>query len=281
VVDKRMTPQEVVAQIKDGDTVAIGGWGPFSKPMVLVREIVKSKLKDLTIISFAGIDIDMLIGAGKVKKLIFAFVSLEGAPGVPMNYRRARSSGSIETMELSEWMQIAGLKAAAQRIPFIPTRNGIGTDILTTNPQIKMIECPYTKEKLVAMPALKPDVALIHVSAAEKMGYGRILPNPYFDPVMARAADKTFLSAERIISLSELKSDYNHVEILKIWTTGVVEAPMGAHPGDMWPDYEWDVAHLTEYSKAAADPEAFKKYLDKYVYGAPDQEAYLKLVGKR
>ena len=230
--------------------------------------------------SFAGIDIDMLIAAGKVKKLVYAFVSLEGAPGVPYNYRRARSSASIEKMELSEWMMIAGLKAAAMRIPFIPTRNGMGTDILTTNPEIQLIECPYTKEKLVAMPALKPDVALIHVSAAEPMGYARILPNPYFDPVMAKAADKTFLSAERIINLRELKEDYSSVEILKIWTDGICETPMGAHPGDMWPEYEWDNAHLTEYGKVAKDPETFKQYLDKYVYGAADQEAYLKLVGK-
>lgn len=270
----------MVAQIKNGDTVAIGGWGPEAKPMVLIREIVKSKLKDLTIISFGGLDVDMLVAAGKVKKLIFAFVSLEGAPAVPGNYRRARANGTIETMELSEWMQIAGLKAAAQRIPFMPTRSGIGTDVLTVNPEIQIIECPYTKEKLVAMPALKPDVALLHVSAAEPKGYCRILPNPYFDPVMARAADKTFVTAERIISLSELKCDYNSVEILKVWTTGITEAPMGAHPGVMWPEYEWDAAHLGEYSKAATDPEAFKQYLDKYVYGAPDHEAYLKLVGK-
>lgn len=277
--DKRMTPQEMVAQIRDGDTVAIGGWGPFSKPMTLVREIVKSDLKDLTIMSFAGIDVDMLLAAGKVKKLVFAFVSLEGAPGVPYNYRRARAAG-LDVMELSEWMMIAGLKAAAMRIPFIPTRNGIGTDILTMSPEIQLIECPYTKEKLVAMPALKPDVALIHVSAAEPMGYARILPNPYFDPVMAKAANKTFLSAERIINLRELKEDYSSVEILKIWTDGICETPMGAHPGDMWPDYEWDAAHLTAYGKAAKDPESFKQYLDKYVYGAADQEAYLKLVGK-
>lgn len=280
MVDKTMTPQQMVAQIRNGDTVAIGGWGPDAKPMVLIREIVRSKLKDLTIISFAGLDVDMLIAAGKVKKLIFPFISLEGAPAVPGNYRRARAAGSIEVMEISEWMQIAGLKAAADRIPFVPTRSGIGTDVLYTNPEIKMIDCPYTGEKLVAMPALKPDVSLIHVSAAEPKGYCRILPNPYYDPVMARAADKTFVTAERIISLSELKSDYSSVEIMKIWITGITEAPIGAHPGDMWPDYEWDVAHLGEYSKAAADPETFKQYLDKYVYGAPDHEAYLKLVDK-
>lgn len=280
MVDKRMTPQEVVAQIRNGDTIVIGGWGIDRKPMVLLREIAKSKLKDLTIMSFAGIDIDLLIGAGKVKKFIFPFISLEGAPGVPGNYRRARANAAIEVMEISEYMFVCGLRAAAERLPFYPVRSGLGTDVLKVNPGIVTFEAPYTGEKLVAVPALKADVALLHVSAADPSGYAQILGDPLFDAVMARGAEKVFICAEKIVPQSELRRDYDRIAIYKMYTTGVVEAPYGAHPGFCYPHYEWDARHLTEYSQAAADAEAFKNYLAKYVFNAPDQAAYLKLVGK-
>jgi acyl CoA:acetate/3-ketoacid CoA transferase alpha subunit len=280
VLDKRMTPKEVIAQIKDGDTIVIGGWGAQRKPMALIREIARSKLKDLTFMSFGGIDIDLLIGAGKVKKLIFPFMSFEPALGAPANYRRARRDGSIEVMELSEYMFIAGIKAAAERLPFYPTRSGLGSDVLKVNPQIVTIKAPYTGEKLVAMPALKADVALIHVNLAERSGWGHILGDPNFDPLISRSAEKVFLCAEKIVRLSELKADFRGVQIMRPWVTGVVEAPYGAHPGESYPEYKCDAAHLGEYAKAAADPEAFKGYLAKYVKDAPDQAAYLKLIGK-
>ena len=279
MADKTMTPQEVISQIRDGDTIAIGGWGPIRKPMTMIREIAKSKLKDLTIISFAALDVDLLIGAGKVKKFIFPFMSLEGVPGTLGNYRRARTESSLELMELSEYMTIAGLKAAALRLPFFPTRSGLGSDVLTVNPDIVTFEAPYTGEKLVAMPALKPDVALIHVNAATRSGYGQILGDPRFDRVMARAAEKTFLCAERIAPLSELKNDFRTIEITKVWVSGVVETPLGAHPGRSYPEYDVDAGHLSEYSKASADAATFKDYLAKYI-DVPDQYAYLKLVGK-
>jgi len=275
-----MTPKEVVSQIRNGDTIVIGGWGMDRKPMTILREIAKSKLKDLTIMSYAGLDIDLLIGAGKVKKFVFPFVSLEGAPGTPGNYRRARREGSIEIMEVSEYMFLCGLRAAAERLPFMPCRNGLGTDILKANPEIKTIKAPYSGETLVAMPALKADVALLHVNAADPSGYAQIQADRIFDHIISRGPDKVFISAEKIVPLTELKCNYSKMEILKNYVTGVVEAPYGAHPGWCWPHYENDEKHLAEYSKASATQESFNEYLDKYVKGAPDQETYLKLVGK-
>ena len=280
MVDKRMTPQEVIDQIHDGDTIVFGGWGATRKPMMIIREIAKSKLKDLIVMSWAGIDVDLLIGAGKVKKLIFPFASLEPATAAPANFRRARQEATIEVMELSEHMFWNGLRAAAERLPFYPTRSGLGTDLLKVNPGIVTFEAPYTGERLVAMPALEADVALIHVNAADSNGYGQILGEPAFDPLIARAAKKTFLSAERIVPLTELKADLRSIEITKLWVTGVVEAPYGAHPGVCYPEYGLDEAHLGEYSKAAASAEAFRGYLAKYVDNVPDQAAYLRLVGK-
>ena len=280
MVDKRMTPQEVIAQIHDGDTIILGGWGASRKPMTLIREIIRSKLKDLTFISFAGIDIDLLIGAGKIKKLIFPFISFEGAPGIPVNYRRVRRDGAIEIMELSEQLCRFGLRAAAERLPFYPTRCGLGTDVLRVNPAIVTFEAPYTGERLVAMPALKADIALIHVNAADPSGYGQILGDPRFDLLIAQAAEKAFLSAERVVPLAQLKAGFHSIKIGRLWVSGVVEAPYGAHPGACYPDYEWDASHLAEYSQAATDAEAFKAYLAKYIGNAPDHVAYLKLIGK-
>lgn len=282
MIDKRMTPKQAVDElIKDGDSICFGGWGSTRKPMAMIREIIRSKKKNLTFMAFGGLDIDILIGAKKIKKLIFPFMSLEPATNAPLNFRRARKEGTLNVMELSEHLFWQGLKAGAERLPFFPSRSGIGTDVLTVNPQIKVITAPYTREKLVAMPAINPDVVILHVNAADPSGWGQILGDPMFDSIMARAAKKTILSAERVVPLSELKQDYDHIEIGRMWVNAVVEAPYGAHPGNIYPEYRTvDEAHLAEYTKASADAESFKAYLNKYVLKVHDNDAYLKLIGK-
>ena len=127
-LDKRMSAAEIVAQLSDGMTLGIGGWGPRRKPMALVREILRSDLKDLTIVAYGGADVGMLCAAGKVRKLVFAFVSLDAIPLEPW-FRKAREAGQIEVLELDEGMFQWGLKAAAFGLPFLPTRVGLGTDL--------------------------------------------------------------------------------------------------------------------------------------------------------
>ena len=282
-VDKTMTVDEIVGQIKDGDTIAIGGWGPVRKPMAILRAIAKSKLKNLTFLSAGGLEMDMMLGAGKVKKMVFPFMSLEGAPGAMGNYMRMRKEGILDISEVSEHMFFCGFKAASERLPFYPTRSGAFTDLLKINPHIKTIEAPYTGETLVAMPPFKVDVALLHVNAATRSGYGRIAGDEVIDPLITRATinngGKVFMQAERIVTVEELKCNPYNIEIINIYVTGVVETPYGAHPGKIYPEYDWDERHLAEYGKASADAETFKAYLDKYTK-VPNHEAYLKLVGK-
>ena len=158
-IDKRMAVADIVASLESGMTIGIGGWGGRRKPMTLIREILRSDLTDLTIAAYGGCDVGMLASAGKIKKLIFGFVSLDSVP-MDEHFRRARAAGGFEVMEIDEGMFQLGLKAAAQRLPFLPCRAGLGTDVLTYNPEIKLIKDPYTGESLVAMPALKLDVAL-------------------------------------------------------------------------------------------------------------------------
>ena len=141
-MDKRMTAADVVGQLRDGMTLGIGGWGPRRKPMALIREILRSELKDLTIVAYGGADVGMLCAAGKVKKLVFAFVSLDFIPLEPY-FRQARQEATIEVMEIDEGMLLLGLRAAAMRVPFIPTAVGLGTDVLRLNPEIKLVASPY------------------------------------------------------------------------------------------------------------------------------------------
>lgn len=264
-IDKQMTADQVLKQIKSGDTIAIGGWGLIRKPLGLVRAICKSDLKDLTVIGLCGLDLDMLVAAGKVKKAITGFVAFEGGEGRAVAYDDARRKGKIEHMELSEWLLIAGLKAAAERLPFYPTRSGLGTDILTMNPDIKTFKAPYTGEKLVAMPALRADVALIHANEASSEGYATIKGDRLWDHVMIRAADKVFVSAEKVVPRYELQKDMENIKVLTPWVTGVVEMPNGARPGILFPDY-LDPGNRTikAYMDAALSPKALQEYLAKW-----------------
>src|SRR5206468_8987386 len=140
--DKRMTAAAVAAQISDGMTIGIGGWGSRRKPMALVRELLRSPARDLTIVSFGGPDVGLLCAAGKVRELVYGFVSLDSIPYDP-NFARARQDGAISVREVDEGMVVAGLRAAAQRLPFLPIRAGLGSDVLTYYPGIRTVRSPY------------------------------------------------------------------------------------------------------------------------------------------
>lgn len=269
MLDKRMSAADVVAQLQDGMTIGIGGWATRRKPMALVREIARSSLKDLTIVSYGGPDVGLLCATGKVKKLVFAFVSLDHYPLEP-HFRAARQSGAIEVLELDEGMFHWGLRAAAMDLPFLPTRCGIGTDIIRQQGfDFKTVKSPYGDgEELVAMPALKLDVALIHAQRSDAKGNLLVTsPDPFFDELFARAAPKCFASVEQVVSTAELDMEANArfaiVERARI--TGVVEAPFGAHPTSAAPDYQLDLKHLKTYVDSAASPEAWADYRKAFV----------------
>jgi glutaconate CoA-transferase subunit A len=265
-IDKRMSAADIAAQIKDGMTIGIGGWGARRKPMALIREIVKSDVKDLTIASYGGCDVGMLASAGKIKKLIFGFVSLDVIP-LEAHFRRARSAGEFEVMEVDEGMFQLGLKAAAQNLDFLPCLAGLGTDVLTHNPDIKVIQSPYSEDHYVAMPAIKLDVALCHVSEADKLGNSYIGgPDPFFDEWFCRAADKAFLTTEALVETAAFDDDHKimRMPIERSLVRGVAEVPLGAHPTSSGPDYGIDVAHLKAYSAAAK--EGWSDYAAKFIH---------------
>ena len=273
MADKRMTADDVVAELRDGMTIGVGGWGSRRKPMSLIRALLRSDVKDLTVVSYGGPDVGLLCAAGKVRKLVFGFVSLDSIPLEP-HFRAARQSGAIEAMELDEGMLQLGLYAAAQRLPFLPTRAGLGSDVLRVNPQLRLVSDPYGEGQLVAMPALRLDVALVHLNRADARGNAQFLgPDLYFDDLFCLAADRAFVSCERIVA-TEALLDEGSVHTLRInraMVTGVVESPGGAHFTSCAPDYERDEAFQREYAATAKDPEVWAAFRRRYL-DVPEDE---------
>lgn len=270
MLDKRMTVDDIVDQLSDGMTIGIGGWATRRKPMALVRAIARSGLKDLTVMAgYGGPDIGLLAATGKIRKLVFAFASLDHFPLEP-HFRNGRQAGAFEVLELDEGLYHWGLRAAAMKLPFLPTRVGIGTDIINQSGfDFKFVTSPYEDgEELVAMPALVPDVALIHAHRSDERGNLLTLSvDAMFDELLVRAAKKSYVTVEKIVTTAELdmkaNSRFNLVERAMI--IGVAEAPLGAHPTSASPDYHLDLKHLKAYVESAASPEAWAEYKAKYV----------------
>lgn len=271
-----MSIDEVVGELKDGMTIGIGGWGSRRKPMALVRAILRSDLRDLTIVSWGGPDVGLLARAGKVRKVVYAFVSLDSIPLEP-NFQHARQTGTIpEVVELDEGMFLTGLRAAAQRVPFLPTRAGLGSDVLVNQPWLKTVTSPYDDgEELVAMPALNLDAALVHLNRADAHGNAAYLgPDPYFDDLFCMAANRAYLSCEQIVDTAGLTvaTPVQRLLVSRMMVDGVIETPNGAHFTSCVPDYDRDEPFQKAYAEAARDADAWAAFESRFLQG--DEAAY-------
>lgn len=279
-MDKETTARAVVAALRDGMTIGIGGWGPRRKPMALVREILRSDLRDLTVVAYGGPDVGMLCAAGKVARLVFGFVSLDAIPLEPY-FRKARQSGALQVTELDEGLLLLGLRAAAQRLPFLPTRLGLGSDVTRVNPGLRTVRSPYDDgEVLLAMPAIPLDAALVHVDRADRRGNTRTFgADPYFDEAFLRAARQGFVTCETLVDRIEDDPDDDPSADLveRALVTGVVAAPGGAHPTSCPPAYGWDAAHLKRYADGAATDDGWQGYASEFLAGG--ESDYLARVG--
>ncbi len=267
MADKVLTHDDVVAQLESGMTIGIGGWGSRRKPMSLVRAIARAGLTDLTVVSYGGPDVGLLCAVGAVRKVVFAFVSLDSIPLEP-HFRVARQSGSIEVEEYDEGMFYWGLYAAANRLPFLPTRAGLGSSVMDVNPHLRTVSDPYGDEELVAMPALRLDAAIVHLNRADAVGNAQYLgPDIYFDDLYLQAADRRFVSAERIVPTESLldEGSIHTLRVNRSMVDGVVAAPNGAHFTSCAPDYDRDEAFQKRYADTAKDPAAWADFRARYV----------------
>ncbi|GAA2687766.1 CoA transferase subunit A [Actinoplanes palleronii] len=277
-----LTVDDVVGELRDGMTVGVGGWGSRRKPMALVRAVCRAGLRDLTVVSYGGPDVGLLIAAGCVRRVVTGFVSLDSIPLEP-HFRQARQDGTVELTEYDEGMLYWGLLAAANRLPFLPIRAGLGSDLMRINPTLRTVQSPYPDgSNLVAMPAVTLDAALVHLNRADRRGNARYLgPDPYFDDLFCLAARRRFVSCERLVSTADLIESGPPQGLLlnRMMVDGVVETPHGAHFTSCVPDYDRDEAFQREYATAAASPDTWGRFRAAYLYG--DEEHYQKAVAAR
>ncbi len=283
MADKRMTADEAVANLRSGMTIGIGGWGARRKPMSLIRALIRSDVDNLTVVSFGGPDVGQLCATGKVTKVVYAFVSLDDIPLEP-HFRAARQTGAVAAEEYDEGQFLLGLQAAAWRVPFLPTRVGLGTDVAAHNPRLGTVTSPFpgasgTHEELVAVPAFELDAALVHYNLGDERGNAAFTgPDQYFDDLMLEAAPTggRFVSVERIVPTEQLAADAGCVHRLRVnrmMVDGVIEAPNGAHPTSCHPDYGVDDAALAAYVASAKTPEAFEAYRAEWL-NISDEKTY-------
>ena len=277
--DKVLSADDVAGELRSGMTIGIGGWGSRRKPMALVRAILRSGLTDLTVVSYGGPDVGLLMAAGRVRRVVCGFVTLDSIPLEP-HFRLGRQAGAIELTELDEGMLHWGLLAAAHRLPFLPIRAGLGSDVLEVNPELRTVRSPYADpfglgEELVAMPALRLDAALVHMNRADAAGNGQYLgPDPYFDDLFCLAAERAYMSCERIVA--SLDGPPQTLLLNRAMVHGVAETPNGAHFTSCAPDYGRDEAFQARYAAAAGDPGAWEKFRAEYLDG--DEAAYQRAV---
>ncbi len=282
-MDKRTTLAEAVSELRDGATLGLGGWGSRRKPMAFVREILRSPVRDLILVSYGGPDVGLLCAAKKVRRLVYGFVSLDSIPLEP-HFRAARQAGAIEARELDEGMLQWGLYAAGLRLPFLPTRAGLGSDVLTINPDLRTVRSPYADaEELVAMPAIELDVACVHMNRADARGNAQFLgPDPYFDDLFCMAAKRRFVTCEKLVETPDLlKGGSVHTLALhRGLVDGVIETPGGAHFTECPPDYGRDEPFQREYAAAARDPAQWAAFEARYLQ-LESEAAYQERVRER
>jgi len=287
MADKVITEEDFIAELKSGMTIGVGGWGSRRKPMSLILAIIRAGIQDLTIVSYGGPEIGLLSATGQLKKAIYGFVSLDSIPLEP-HFRLARQTGKIEATEFDEGAFYLGLMAAAHRVPFYPTRAGLGSDMLEMNPELKLVESPYPDdsgehEELVAIPAFDIDVSLIHMNRADQGGNGQFLgPDLFFDDLFAMAAKKTYMSCEKIVATENLldEGSVHTLRIPRIFVNGVIEAPRGAHFTECPPDYGRDEDFQNLYAATAKDPDLWESFKSRYLEVDSHQE-YLRMVDSR
>jgi glutaconate CoA-transferase subunit A len=222
-------------------------------------------------VSYGGPDVGLLLQAGKVRRLVFAFGTLDSIPLEPL-FQRARQDATAEFTEWDEGMLQTGLRAAAQRVPFLPMRAGLGSAVVDNDPTLRTVTSPYDDgEVLVAVPALTLDVALVHLNRADEHGTAQYLgPDPYFDDLFCMAADRAYVSTEQIIDTAGLTIDAPLQSLLinRSMVDGVVEAPNGAHFTTCAPTYERDETFQKAYATAARDLAAWAAFEQRFLAGS-------------
>lgn len=282
LTDKVQSVRDAVRQfVHSGDYLAIGGFGCDRIPTAVIHEILRQQVQNLR---FAGHtathDFQLLCGGnltGRGQLLaavdVAYVVGLE-ARGLSPHARRVLESGEVQTTEWSNYTLAVRLKAAAMGLPFLPARSTLGTDTFRHS-GAREIECPFTGEKLAAIPALFPDVAAIHVHEADRYGNCRLRGTTVADLDLARASHRVIITCERLIPHEEIRRDPTQTVIPFLCVDAVCEVPYGSFPGNMPYEYFSDEAHLKELLEVESDLESYRAWLDHHIFEVTDFAEYL------
>jgi glutaconate CoA-transferase subunit A len=282
-----MQEAEAAALIRDGDVVIVGGFGTVNHPMPIIRALIRRKIRNLTVIgaATAGLEIDLLIGAGCVRKVIAPYIGAELYAPIGHCFRRAAERDEIEVYETTEYLLYSQLDAAARGLGFLPWRGGVGTSIPVLNPDYVPFNDPINGEPYLAVPALHADWAIIHVGKADSYGNGQHGGVRFGDRLLSRAAERVMLTAESIVPNAEIRKNPWATSVA--YADAVIEAPFGSHPYASHGFYVEDEDAIADYVAASQayrknDLTTWQAYLDRWVTGAASHSDYLaKLPGER
>jgi glutaconate CoA-transferase subunit A len=285
LTDKVMSVKDAVSEfIKDGDYLASGGFGTNRISTATLHEILRQNKHDLGFAGHTTTHDFQILAAGNrhghklLAKLDAAYIVGLEARGLSPQARRVMESGQVEVCEWTNYALACRFQAAAMGIPFLPARNMMGTDTFRYS-AAKEIKCPFTDKKLVALPALYPDVALIHVHESDCYGNCRIKGIAVADLELARASKRVIITTERIINNDEIRMCPETTLISSLCVDAVCEVRYGSYPGNMASEYFSDEQHLGEWLSAEKDEAKFDAFLNKYIYDVNDFESYLELCG--
>lgn len=297
ISDKLMSLNEAVGRfIKNGSQITLGGFTVARNPMAITYEIIRQNIKDLHIVCHShGQALDVLIGAGCVKRLEIAYGGNGRYAPTCIRFKKSIQDGTIEFEDYSNYQMSLRFLAGALSIPFIPTKSGLGSDLINfegfseeTRKGYKVAPKKYAiignpfngdEDKVVLLPALNPDVALIHAQYVGEDGTVRIKGLTFADIEEAKSADIVIVTCEEIVPSSFIRLDPDQNSLPPFFVDAIVKVPYGAHPTACYAFYDYDPKHLNLYKKIAGDDGLFKKYLDEWVYGVTSHEEYLDKIG--
>jgi len=297
ISDKLMALDQAVKKfIKDGSQLAIGGFTVVRNPMAVVYEIVRQKIKDIHLVCHSnGQGLDLLIGAGCIKRLEIAYGGNGRYAPTCIRFKKAIQEGRIEFEDYSNYQMSLRFLAGSLGIPFIPTKSGLGSDILNyegfskevrkekkvATEKYSLLQNPFNEEddNVILLPALTPDVAIIHSQYVGEDGTVRIKGLTFADLEQAKSADVVIVTCEEIVPRSFIRLDPDQNSLAPFFIDAIVKVPYGAHPTACYSFYDYDPKHLNLYKKVAGDDNLFKQYLDEWVYGVSTHEEYLSKIG--
>ncbi len=285
VYDKQITLEEAVRKISDGSGLFWGGFGYQRAPIALSHELVRQKKRNITVYTCGSeVDLEIMAGAGVASRYEIAFSAIE-ALGLSNNIRRRVSEGKLEVEDYTNLAMALRFLGGSLNVPFMPLRSMMGTDMVNLRRyrgegKLKVIDCPFTGDKITLVPSVNPDFSIVHIQRVDKTGNAQIDGIVGEDIEGSRCGKKLIVLAEEIIDEKEVRTHPDQTKIPAMYVDYIVKLPFAAHPMMCHNYYDYDLEHLMLFHKATQTEETWQEYLDEYIIGVENHDEYLKLIGE-